>query len=287
MTGISLPSANEDGGTEVETVGMVRRTTRARYVVPALLAAWSALSLGTVAIAEQAATVATPNVDPKAVEMVRAMSATLAAAKAFSVHAEIVYDEVMHSGRKLQFAAAVDAVGRRPDGLAVEYLSDLGGKKLWYDGKAFTLLDLLKDVYVTGPAPPNTSAFLASVEEKQGISFPLADFLADDPAARLLGDVRSAFIVGPGDVDGTTCHHLAFSNDVLDWQIWIDAGDKPLSCKIVITYRQRQSSPQFAAVFSEWEFPRSISDKRFVPDLPDDAHQVDFVAARNAPEDKP
>lgn len=265
---------------------MTRRMTRGLYAVVAL-SVWAGLAFGPVAIAQQTAKVATPNVDPKAVEMVRAMSATLAAAKAFTVHTEIVYDEVMHSGRKLQFAAAVDAAGRRPDGLAIEYLSDLGGKKLWYDGKTFTLLDLVKDVYTSEPAPPTTSAFLAGVEAKQGISFPLADFLADDPATRLLGDVRSAFIVGPGDVDGTTCHHLAFSNDVLDWQIWIDAGDKPLPCKIVITYRQRMGSPNFGAVFSEWEFPRSISEKRFVPDLPDDAHQVDFVAARNAPEDKP
>jgi hypothetical protein len=87
-----------------------------------------------------------PPVDPKAVEMVNAMSAALAAPKAFIVHAEITWDEVMHSGRKLNFAAAVDAATRRSDGLAVEYLSDLGGKKLWYDGKTFTLLDLVKDV---------------------------------------------------------------------------------------------------------------------------------------------
>lgn len=263
---------------------MTDRITRALRRTGTLFAAFAALSLGSSAAAESAAS---PNVDPKAVEMVRAMSAALTAAKAFDVHAEIVWDEVMHSGRKLQFAAAVEAAGRRPDGLAVEYLSDLGGKKLWYDGKSFTLLDLVKDVYATAPAPPTTSAFLAAVEAKQGVSFPLADFLAEDPAARLLADVRSAFVVGPGDVDGTVCHHLAFSTSTLDWQIWIDAGEKPLPCKVVITYRQRPSAPQFSAVFSEWEFPRSISDKTFTPDLPDDAHQVEFVAARNAPEDKP
>lgn len=263
---------------------MTDRITRALRKTGTLFAALAALSLGSSAAAENAAS---PNVDAKAVEMVRAMSATLAAAKAFNVHTEIVWDEVMHSGRKLQFAAAVDAAGRRPDGLAVEYLSDLGGKKLWYDGKTFTLLDLVKDVYATAPAPPTTSAFLAAVEAKQNVSFPLADFLAEDPAARLLSDVRSAFFVGPGDVDGTTCHHLAFSTSTLDWQIWIDAGEKPLPCKVVITYRQRPSAPNFSAVFSEWEFPRSISDETFTPDLPDEAHQIDFVAARNAPEDKP
>jgi hypothetical protein len=74
---------------------------------------------------------------------------------------------------------------------------------------------------------------------------------------------------------------------VLDWQIWVDTGEKSLPCKVVITCRQRPSKPQFAAVFSKWEFPSSIKDKHFAPDLPDDAHAVDFVAARNAPEDMP
>lgn len=229
---------------------------------------------------------ALPSVDPHAVEMVRAMSATLAAAKAFSVHAEIVYDEVMHSGRKLQFAAAVEAAVRRPNGLAVEYLSDLGGKKLWYDGKTFTLLDLVKDVYASAAAPPTSSAFLEAMEAKQGVSFPLADFVADDPAARLLGGVRSGFVVGLGDVAGKTCQHLAFSNDEVDWQIWIDDGKQPLPCKFVITYRNRPGSPSFGAVFSDWEFKKSLPEKQFAADLPESAHQVEFVAARNAPEDK-
>ena len=262
---------------------MTRDTGRRRA---GLLIATALLAIATRAGADPAKAAPAPGpnpIDAKAVERVRAMSAVLAAAKAFTVHGEISYDEVMHSGRKLQFAAAVEAAVRRPNGLAVEFLSDLGGKKLWYDGKSFTLLDLVHDAYATGAAPPTTLAFLEETETKQGISFPLIDFLTDDPAARLLAGVRSAFVVGPGDVDGTTCEHLAFSNDVLDWQLWIETGEKPLPRKVVITYRNRAAAPQYGAVFSEWAFPRSIQDEHFVADLPSDAHKVDFVAARNAP----
>jgi hypothetical protein len=225
-------------------------------------------------------------VDPATVERVQAMSRHLAAAKAFTVHAEIAWDEVMHSGRKLQFAAALDASVRRPDGLAVAYLSDLGGKKLWYDGKSVTILDLLHDAYATTPAPGTTSQMLAELEAKQGASFPLADFLADDPAKRLLGDLRSAFVVGPGDVDGTTCQHLAFSTSALDWQLWIEEGERPVPRKVVITYRGRASSPQFGAVLSDWKIVDALPAAAFAAELPKDAHRVDFVAARNAPEEE-
>lgn len=249
---------------------------------PALAAAtWLAIAIGAPATA-QTPTAKPSAVDPHALELVRSMSAALAGAKALAVDVEIVFDEVMHSGRKLQFAAAALASVRRPNGLAVEYLSDLGGKRLWYDGKSFTLLDVLHDVYATGPAPATTHAFLEQAEARQGVSFPLIDFFADDPAARLLGDVKSAFVVGPGDVGGKTCQHLAFSTSTLDWQVWIDAGEKPLPCKVVITYRQRPSAPQYAAVFSEWEFPRSIDDDEFVAALPEKAHRVEFLPMPNA-----
>jgi hypothetical protein len=243
------------------------------------------LALGAPAAAEEPAAAPSP-IDPKAVEQVRAMSAALAAAKAFTVDAEIVYDEVMHSGRKLQFAAAIEAAVRRPGGLAIEFRSDLGGKKLWYDGKSFTLLDLVHDAYATAAAPATTTAMLDEIESKQGISFPLMDFLADDPAARLLDGVRSAFLVGPGDVDGKTCRHLAFSNDAVDWQLWIDEGEKPLPCKVVITYRSEPSAPQYTGVFSGWAFPKSLADGTFAADLPGDAHEVEFVSARTEPEEK-
>lgn len=262
---------------------MPRRPVRMLRLASALLAVAAWAPVPSVLAAEGAAP---PSVDPRAVEMVRAMSATLAAAKVFTVHAEIAYDQVMHSGRKLQFAAAFDAQMRRPDGLAVAYLSDLGGKRLWYDGKSVTILDLLHHVYATTPAPATSSALLTDLEAKQGISFPLADFLADDPAARLLGDVQSAFVVGPGDVDGTTCNHLAFSTSALDWQIWLDAGERSLPRKVVITYRREPSLPQFAALLSHWTFPASLPAKSFAADLPGDADRVEFVAARNAPEEQ-
>jgi hypothetical protein len=227
-----------------------------------------------------------PGVEPRAGELLRKMSDSLRSAPAFTLHAEIVYDEALPSGRKLQFAAALDATMRRPDRLAIDYRSDLGGKQLWYDGKTLTLLDLLADVFARTAAAPTTSATLAKLEQEQGVSFPLADLVADDPYARLSAGALSGFLVGPGDVNGTTCHHLAFVQSNLDWQIWIDAGERPLPRKLVIVYTSLPSAPEYAAVL-EWSFPKSISDERFAAQLPEQAHEVAFVAAPGVKETKP
>lgn len=246
-----------------------------------LLAVFAALLLGAAASAQSAV-----GVDPAAGELLRQMSDSLRSAKALSVHAEIVYDEVLGSGRKLQFAAALDAALRRPDRLAVDFRSDLGGKQLWYDGKVFTLLDLSAEVFATEPAPPTTEATLAKLAAEQGLSFPLADLVVEDPYARLTAGALSGFVVGPGDVNGATCHHLAFVQEDLDWQIWIDAGERPLPRKLVIVYTGLPGAPQYSATLSDWTFPKTLPEERFEARLPEEAHRVEFVSARGAAEGK-
>jgi hypothetical protein len=251
-----------------------------------LLVACAALAFAPPLRAAEKADAKTP-IDPNAVALVRRMGALLQSAKAIEMQAEIAYDEVLASGRKLQFAAALEASLRRPNGLEIEYRSDLGGKRLWYDGKTFTLLDLLEHAYVAKPAPKSAGALLDALATEQKITIPLADFVADDPAEELLRGVRTGYAVGPGDVGGVVCHHLAFSHRGLDWQIWIDAGEQPLPRKLVLTYTALPGAPQYAATFTEWKFPASIADDVFQPELPADAHAVEFVAVRDAKEKKP
>ena len=40
------------------------------------------------------------------------------------------------------------------------------------------------------------------------------------------------------------CHHLAFEQATIDWQLWIDAGKDPLPRKLVITYKTEDEVPQ-------------------------------------------
>ena len=41
--------------------------------------------------------------------------------------------------------------------------------------------------------------------------------------------------IGRGVIDGVECEHLAFRNQDVDWQLWVQVGAKPIPCKYVIT----------------------------------------------------
>ena len=63
---------------------------------------------------------------------------------------------------------------------------------------------------------------------------PLVDSLDHDPYRSIRGNVQYGFYLGLNDVNGRSCHTLAFVEEDIDWQIWIDTGPQLTPCKLVI-----------------------------------------------------
>jgi hypothetical protein len=78
-------------------------------------------------------------------------------------------------------------------------------------------------------------------------------------------------------VRGVRTHHLALRQESLDWQIWIEAGERLVPKKFVITFKDLPGSPQYTAVFTNWEFSPQLSDFVFLADLPEEAHRIQFI----------
>lgn len=218
-----------------------------------------------------------PQVDPLAERIVRRACTTLADAKVFTFHAEITFDQILPSQAKLQFAAATDYAVRRPDELAVDYESDLGAKRFWYDGKTLTIFDAPKMMYTSTAVPSSIDGMLDRVAETNNLTLPLADFAMSDPCANFSKRVLFGAYVGRGDVGGVACDHLAFSESNIDWQIWIQHSGKPLPRKVVINYRTTPGMPQYVAVISQWKFPPAIPASRFKPNVPKKAARIKFI----------
>lgn len=224
-----------------------------------------------------AAKAAKAPVSPHALQILNRACELLSSAKNFSYHAEINFDSVLPSDVKLQFAAAMDVAIQRPDHLAISYDSDLGAKRVWYDGKTLTVLDPTHLTYATAAAPPSIDEMLEKAAQEKNISVPLEGFDFSHPCARIQGNLIHGTYVGVGDVEGTECDHLAFMQKSADWQIWIDRGKQPLPRKIVITYTLLPMAPQFSAVLSQWDFDRHFSPDFFQPQLPKKALHVNFI----------
>jgi hypothetical protein len=219
---------------------------------------------------------------PKAEQLLREMGEFIKKEKLISFHAEIMFDDHLPSGQKIQFAAAEDVSVRKPDRIYVNYQSDLGSKKLWYNGKTITLLSPTHNSYSTIDAPPNIESVIDSLMKDYGFTVPLGDFVFSDPYNALMKNVQAGIYVGPGDVNGVDCQHLAFVEKYIDWQIWIEGGKEPIPRKVVITYKTMPNSPQYIAMLSDWNFKKSFPDSLFSADLPKDAKLIDFMKLKSS-----
>lgn len=220
-----------------------------------------------------------PIVDPRADELLRQMGSYLAESQRFSFQADIDFDKVLPTGQKVQFAAIEDVAVQRPNRAYVEYQSDLGAKRLWYDGKQITLLDAAENVYATASVSGKLDAALGHMIDAHGFSPPLADLLYSNPYTELKRHAQFGIYLGLHDVDGTRCHHLAFVDKQVDWQVWIEDGTQTVPRKLVVTYKTLPGSPQFVAVLSEWRFDERFAETIFTPKIPGGVMKIDFVKA--------
>jgi hypothetical protein len=215
-----------------------------------------------------------PAIDPRADELLKRMSDYLGQAQFFSVNAEVWQDVQLSSGQRLQAGRTVALQVRRPNRLRAEVQSTRHSRELVYDGSAITLLNRAQNFYGTVQAPGSLDEAMDVACERFGITMPFEDLIRSDPHKDLLQKVTSGTDIGPVTVIGVPCEHLAFTQDNIDWQIWIENGARPVPRKFVITYKDEPDSPQFTAIFSSWDFATKLPDFVFKFEPPAGASKV-------------
>jgi hypothetical protein len=242
----------------------------------------SCLPPGLVAAALCLASFATPAlgaenpsaVDKRADEWLKRMGDYLREAKFFSVKAEVWQDIQISSGQRIQADRTIDLQVRRPDRLRAEIRSPRRNRELVYDGEGITLFNRGENLYGTARVSGSLDEAMDAASERFGIPMPLEDFLRSDPHKDLLRKVTSGADIGAVEVMGVPCEHLVFSQDDIDWQVWIETGARPVPRKFLITYKDEPDSPQFTAIFSKWDFATKLPDFVFKFEPPAGASRI-------------
>jgi len=214
--------------------------------------------------------------DARADELVRKMSELLAGAQAFALEAEEVYDDVPEHQPRTQLTGRRRVALRRPDRLAGDAEGDAINRSVWYDGKTFSALDKAQNVYATAEVPPTVDEALDAIFERTGMVVPLADFLYSDVYTRLMESVQRGVYLGIHQAAGVPCHHLSFEQETIDWQLWIDAGEKPLPRKLVIAYKTEDEVPQYAVTIHKWNLEAVLPEEIFRFEPPEGATKIDL-----------
>jgi hypothetical protein len=218
-----------------------------------------------------------PAVQPEVDQLLRKMSDYLGGLKQFSVQTENTLEVILRSGEKIQYDSPAEALVQRPDKLHAVRKADIVNQEFYYDGKTLTLYNPDQKYYATVPAPPTIDQAIDFARDYLDVYAPGSDLLYKDPYKVLMEDVVSGLYVGMSVVGGVKCHHLAFRGNEVDWQIWIEDGDKPLPKKFVITTKWMTGAPQFTVSINKWDLSPKFSEAVFTFVPPKDAHRIDFI----------
>ena len=242
---------------------------------------WSPLATAQQTPAPPAAAAVAPDVDPQVVQALRRMGAYLGSMPTFAILADTTIDDVMNNGQKVQMGGQVLYHVRRPNGLAIELVTDRKVRQFYYDGKSLTVFAPRLGLYATVPAPATIAGTLALAYDKYDIVLPLADlFTWSDANIGRADALRSATYVGYARINGVDTDQYAMREDGVDWQVWIRRGDKPLPVKVAIVSVTDPTQPQYTTNLT-WEENPKYTDATFKFDEPKGAHRIEIVEVEN------
>jgi hypothetical protein len=170
---------------------------------------------------------APPALQPKAIEILKASSRRLAAARTMSFRAVVSYESPTRLGPPLVYTTRSEVTVQRPNKLRVITPGDGPASEFYYDGKTMMAFTPAANLVAVADAPPTIDAALRAAFESAAIYFPFSDFIVADPYKDIADGLVVAFYVGQSsEVGGTTTDMVAYaSNDVLV-QVWIGVKDK-------------------------------------------------------------
>jgi hypothetical protein len=215
-----------------------------------------------------------PIIDPQARELMEKMSAYLASLPRFTVHTETTQQVVFPSGLVLDSDRAADVAVERPNRLRAHIVSAKRNVEVYYDGATVALYSPDQKLYTTWPAPPTIDQLAARAQQQEGLALPAADFLFRSPYQRMMAKVERGSYIGRSLVRGVMTDQLAFRQKGVDWQIWIQEGDRPLPVRLAIKDRATRGNPWHTVTMTDWDTAPELTPATFTFTPPEGAQRI-------------
>jgi hypothetical protein len=215
-------------------------------------------------------------IEPKAIDLLKAASSRLAAAKAMKFTAVISYEAPSRFGPALVYTTKSDVTMQRPDKLKIITPGDGPASEFYFDGKVMMAFSPKENLVAVADAPPTIDDTLQYAFHMAEIYFPFSDLLVTDPYTGLANGMQLAFYIGQSSViDGTTTDMVAYASDDVFAQIWIGAEDK-LPRKMRAVYRRDPLQLRHDMVLFNWQLDPVLAPGEFGAEKAQAAKRIKF-----------
>ncbi len=223
-----------------------------------------------------------PAIEQAALDILKATSDKLAAARTLSFHTLGAFDVPARNGQPLFYYVRSEVLLARPNKLRVIVPGDGPPSEFYFDGTTAAVFQPKEDLIAIAEVHGSLEEMLEKMYQKAGIYFPFVDFLVSDPYKALTDGLTGAFVIGKSTmVGGTTTDVLSISDENVHLQIWIGAEDK-LPRLIWATAADSPDKPRHMVEFSDWKLNGEIAENSFAPRRTAKTREIPFARPNDA-----
>jgi hypothetical protein len=217
-----------------------------------------------------------PGLEPRAIEILKAASARLAASQSMSFTAIVSYEGPSLLGPPLIYSTKSQVTMRRPNKLKVITLGDGPPSEFYYDGKVMMAYAPTENLVAIADAPPTIDATLVAAYDGASIYFPFTDVIVSDPYKDMSGDLKTAFYIGQSEVvAGIKTDMVGFATKDVFAQIWVGTEDK-LPRRLYAVYLNDPARLRHVLELSNWELNGTVPEDAFTSTKASSAGRISF-----------
>ncbi len=220
---------------------------------------------------------ATPSLEPKALDILKAASSRLAAAQTMKFNAVHFYESPSRQGHPLAFTTKSEVTLQKPDKLRVIMSADGPASEFYYDGKKMMAYAPAENLVAVADAPATIDAALEQAYHSAAIYFPFADWIVADPYKEMSEGMKLAYYIGQSKViGGTTTDMVAYIDHGVFIQAWIGAEDK-LPRLVHAVYLDDPERLRHTLILSDWQLGPAVPADTFTSSKAASANPMPFA----------
>jgi len=232
--------------------------------------------------------------EQRALDILKASSDKLAAAKSMAFTAVVTYEYPSQLGPAIAYTTTSEVLMQRPDRLRVITLGDGPASEFYYDGRQMMAYAPAENLVAVAAAPPTMDAMLKAAYDSAAIYFPFTDLILADPYKAATEGLKLAFYIGQSKVVGSVVTDMvAYATDDVFVQDWIGAEDT-LPRRVRAVYRNDPQRLRHQLDLANWQLDAAVPADAFAsvkaaaaPKIAFASPQIPKPVGAQAPKAKP
>jgi hypothetical protein len=214
-------------------------------------------------------------IDQRALDILKRMSDTIVQAKTMGFQSRSMVPIKGPNGLWINLFGASRVVVQGQSKLFAETRGDFFPYDFYFDGMTVTAYAPAKNVYAQKQAQGTVEELMDRAYREEGRTFPYADILTSNPYEKLTSGLTKAVFIGRSAIAGVKVDHLAFTNEGVEWQIWVGEEDH-LPRLVSARYFDDAGEPDYTVEFFNWKLNEPVTDADFVFKNASGADKVEF-----------